>query len=316
MMPRRFTFYQGDPNGFFIGELDGAAVAVGSAVIYDDQYAFCGLYIVSPEHRGKGYGLALTEARLAYCGDRNIGIDGVLENVDIYARIGYRKYYQNARYQFAAVDASKRHRCIRSIDEVAADVLNRYDRRCFPAARETFLNVWIHQEDALSLASLSNAALPGTTATTSSERFQYINDVIEDRTKDPTVTVLMKPLMPTNTTLPPARLTRRADTASKLIVSLGAKAAVKVDEVKGNTSYASAHDLRRAFGQRWARRVMPLVLKELMRHENVFTTEKYYVDIDSDGTAALLAGLSPENQGLGDTSVDTSQKQQSTKRAH
>ena len=155
------SFYQGDPNGFFIGELDGATVAVGSAVVYDAQFAFCGLYIVSPEHRGMGYGLALTEARLAYCGDRNIGIDGVLENVDIYARIGYRKYYQNARYHFTAGDAPQRHRCICSIDEVDVDVLNDYDRQCFPAARKAFLDVWIHQDDALSLAWVENSELKG-----------------------------------------------------------------------------------------------------------------------------------------------------------
>ncbi|MDG2131317.1 MAG: GNAT family N-acetyltransferase [Fuerstiella sp.] len=154
-------FYQCDPHGFFVGELDGVVVAVGSAVVYDDEFAFCGLYIVSPEHRGKGYGLALTKARLEYCGDRNVGIDGVLENVDIYARIGYEKYYQNARYQFTAGEAPGRHRHVCSIDEVDADILNQYDRQCFPAARKAFLDVWIHQNDALSLAWVEDGKLKG-----------------------------------------------------------------------------------------------------------------------------------------------------------
>jgi hypothetical protein len=154
-------FYQSDPQGFFIGELDGVPVAVGSAVVYDDQFAFCGLYIVSPEHRGNGYGLALTLARLEYCGDRNVGIDGVLENVDIYARIGYRKYYQNARYQFTAAESPTRHRHIHSIDEADVGVLHRYDRWCFPAPRKAFLDVWIHQDDALSLAWIEEGELKG-----------------------------------------------------------------------------------------------------------------------------------------------------------
>ena len=47
----------------------------------------------------------------------------------------------------------------------------------------------------------------------------------------------------------------------------------------------------RAFGTRWARRVPPMVLKELMRHESVTTTEKFYVDIEADATAAMLAEL-------------------------
>jgi len=41
--------------------------------------------------------------------------------------------------------------------------------------------------------------------------------------------------------------------------------------------FASAHDLRRAFGQRWAIRIMPTVLRELMRHADISTTMKYYV---------------------------------------
>ena len=154
-------FYCGDPNGFFAGELNDALVAVGSAVVYDDQFAFCGLYIVSPEHRGKGYGLALTKARLEYCGERNVGIDGVLENVDIYARIGYKKYYQNARYQFTAGPVPVRHCHIHSIDEVDVEVLNRYDRLCFPAARKAFLDTWIRQDDALSLAWTEDGELKG-----------------------------------------------------------------------------------------------------------------------------------------------------------
>ncbi len=157
------TFYQADPNGFFIGELKGEAVAAGCAVVYDEAFAFCGLYIVTPEHRGEGYGLALTKARLAYCGDRNIGIDGVLENVDIYERIGYQKYYQNARYQFTADAAPARPASIQSIDQVDFDALTAYDRQCFPAARETFLTTWIHQPDALSLAWIEQGQLKGYT---------------------------------------------------------------------------------------------------------------------------------------------------------
>lgn len=40
---------------------------------------------------------------------------------------------------------------------------------------------------------------------------------------------------------------------------------------------ASAHDLRRSFSERWSVRVMPQVLKDLMRHESIETTLRYYV---------------------------------------
>lgn len=86
---------------------------------------------------------------------------------------------------------------------------------------------------------------------------------------------------------------RRTDTVSKAVSGIGKAAGVKVDEKGGEPIWASAHDLRRAFGARWSRRVSPMVLKDLMRHASVTTTEKFYVDIQADETAALLAGLLP-----------------------
>lgn len=81
-----------------------------------------------------------------------------------------------------------------------------------------------------------------------------------------------------------------------LIVSrIGKAANVKVDEKSrtdrktGETiaevKYASAHDLRRSFGERWAVRVMPQVLKELMRHESIETTMRFYVGRNAHTTA-------------------------------
>ncbi len=71
----------------------------------------------------------------------------------------------------------------------------------------------------------------------------------------------------------------RADWASKTISRIGRKAGVVVHihPISGKKKYASAHDLRRSFGERWSRLVMPQVLKELMRHESIDTTLRYYV---------------------------------------
>ena len=52
--------------------------------------------------------------------------------------------------------------------------------------------------------------------------------------------------------------------------------------------FATAHDLRRAFGTRWAKKVMPAVLQRLMRHRSIGTTMKYYVGIEADDVAADL----------------------------
>jgi integrase len=57
--------------------------------------------------------------------------------------------------------------------------------------------------------------------------------------------------------------------------------------------YASTHDLRRSFGTRWSRRVMPAVLKDVMRHSDISTTMKYYVRGNAQVTAAELWRIAP-----------------------
>ena len=75
---------------------------------------------------------------------------------------------------------------------------------------------------------------------------------------------------------------------SKIVSKIGKAAGVKVyvdprDPQK--VKYASAHDFRRAFGVRWAARLMPAQLMELMRHESIETTLRFYVGTDAQRTA-------------------------------
>ena len=76
------------------------------------------------------------------------------------------------------------------------------------------------------------------------------------------------------------------------LVAIGRKAGVVVAR-KPKLKHASAHDLRRAFGNRWAKLVTPAVLKDLMRHSSINTTMKYYVGSDADETARLLQAAMP-----------------------
>ncbi len=59
----------------------------------------------------------------------------------------------------------------------------------------------------------------------------------------------------------------------EFVSDIGEAAGIVVADGK----FASAHDLRRAFGTRWASRVMPPVLQQLMRHSAIETTLRYYV---------------------------------------
>jgi integrase len=81
-----------------------------------------------------------------------------------------------------------------------------------------------------------------------------------------------------------SRKPARVDTVSPIISSIGNKAGVKVAEKKT----ASAHDLRRSFGLRWADRVKPHVLQQLMRHASITTTLTFYVQSDADDMAEAV----------------------------
>jgi integrase len=77
-------------------------------------------------------------------------------------------------------------------------------------------------------------------------------------------------------------------TVEKRIAAAGVAAGVIVGSVGGEPKFATAHDFRRSFGARWATKVMPIVLQQLMRHASVETTMKYYVGQNSDRTAEVL----------------------------
>ena len=106
-----------------------------------------------------------------------------------------------------------------------------------------------------------------------------------------------------------SRLT--AHRVSVVISAIGKAAGVKVqtDPCSDHVKYASAHDLRRSFGERWATRVMPQVLKELMRHESIETTMRYYVGVNAQRTAdAVWKAFATVDLGdtLGDRAADSS----------
>lgn len=117
---------------------------------------------------------------------------------------------------------------------------------------------------------------------------------------------------------------------SEIASLIGEKAGVrvasrsKVDPETGKTvevpKFASAHDLRRSFGERWSKRIMPPDLMILMRHESIETTLRYYVGRNAQSTARTLweaykkiPGNTPGNSGQnGQTEGDADETQRLT----
>lgn len=132
-----------DPQGFFIGEFDGAPAATVSCVNYGANFSFLGFYIVRADLRGRGFGLRIWNAAIAHAGARVIGLDGVVAQQDNYKKSGFALAYANVRYGgTAAVLDAPRAGIVALTDVPLADVAA-YDATVFPAPRPAYLRAWI-----------------------------------------------------------------------------------------------------------------------------------------------------------------------------
>jgi integrase len=99
-----------------------------------------------------------------------------------------------------------------------------------------------------------------------------------------------------------------AHSVGKLVSEIGEAAGVVVNAVDHKT--ASAHDLRRSFATRWAKRVAPAILQKLMRHASIQTTMGFYVDLDVDDMADELWANHPASENGDRTTSRTTFTQQ------
>ncbi|MGX1810780.1 GNAT family N-acetyltransferase [Nocardia sp. NPDC055321] len=136
------AFFAQDPEGFLLGRLNGQPVSAISVVNYGTEYAFLGFYLVRPDRRGTGLGLATWKAGIAHAGSRTIGLDGVPDRQDDYRRSGFELAYRSARFVgVPAVPAPGA--AVRAATAADAPALHRYDSGCLPADRPRFLDAWL-----------------------------------------------------------------------------------------------------------------------------------------------------------------------------
>ncbi|MDT0463770.1 GNAT family N-acetyltransferase [Streptomyces gibsoniae] len=136
------AFFAQDPGGFFIGRLGEEPVSAVSVVNYGADYAFLGCYLVRPDLRGRGLGLATWKAGLAHAGGRTIGLDGVVAQQDNYRRSGFVFAHRTVRYTGPA-PAGGTAPGVRPAEKADLDAVTAYDSACCPADRPRFLEHWL-----------------------------------------------------------------------------------------------------------------------------------------------------------------------------
>jgi GNAT superfamily N-acetyltransferase len=158
-------FWHTDSEAFIAAEREGELIGGGAITSYEGRFGFMGFFIVRPEHRGKGLGNRLWHARRERMINRlrpgaAVGLDGVLEMQDYYAKGGFVLSHRDIRFQSTGAAAATGAGIV-SLSQVSFQQLLDYDTACFPAPRARFLHAWVTQPDSLALGALKGTDLAG-----------------------------------------------------------------------------------------------------------------------------------------------------------
>jgi len=162
------VFWATDPDAFIAADLDSELVGGGAITSYGGDYGFMGFFIVRPEFRGRGFGNTLWHARRDRLIKRlkpgaPIGMDGVFDMQPYYAKGGFTFSHRNMRFRMEvpAGTTAQATSNIVALTDIPFEQVRAYDRTCFPAAREVFLEKWICLRDAQALGFVQGGALRG-----------------------------------------------------------------------------------------------------------------------------------------------------------
>ncbi|MBM5815719.1 MAG: GNAT family N-acetyltransferase [Cyanobacteria bacterium K_Offshore_surface_m2_239] len=145
-----------DRQGVWVGCLGSEPVGCIAGVRYNAAYGFIGLFLVVPEHRGKGYGIQLWRQALEHLSDLpTIGLEAAPDRVEDYAGWGFVPASPTTRWRRPGSGASTRPAetgpclaatwCLVQGEAVPERAVQRFDARREPTPRPHFLRQWLHQ---------------------------------------------------------------------------------------------------------------------------------------------------------------------------
>lgn len=156
------AFLAADPEGFLLAEdSQGNPAACISAVRQGEGFGFIGFYIVRPDLRGQGLGMALWQQAMQRLAGRVVGLDGVVARQADYARSGFRTAWRNVRYAARprAVGGGQGH--VVPAVSLPFEVLVSLDASVLPAPRVDFLRAWLGAPGHRALAVLRDGVPAG-----------------------------------------------------------------------------------------------------------------------------------------------------------
>jgi len=94
-------FLRASPEGCFAAEVGGAVVGTATTIVYEGRFAWIGMVLVDPEHRGQGIGTRLLEKtieRLDALAVPTLKLDATPQGKPIYEKLGFTAEYEIERW--------------------------------------------------------------------------------------------------------------------------------------------------------------------------------------------------------------------------
>lgn len=138
------VFLGTDPEGFLLGSVEGEPVSSIALVRYAAGFAFLGLHLVAPAHRGRGLGLDLWRRALDTLPSTYVvGINGVPAQEATYRRSGFVLAHRTARWGGRIRGVPPPSPAVRDLTPEDLPAVAAYDLGLFLAARPKFLEPWV-----------------------------------------------------------------------------------------------------------------------------------------------------------------------------
>ncbi|EDY38757.1 GCN5-related N-acetyltransferase [Cyanobium sp. PCC 7001] len=138
-----------DRQGVWVKELNQRLIGCIAGVRYNAEYGFMGMFLVDPDHRGRGHGLSLWRRAMEHLGDLPcVGLEAALERVEDYRRWGFEPASPTHRWQLVASGEEPAGAGRAGLELVRGDQLPQravqaYDAQREPSPRPHFLADWL-----------------------------------------------------------------------------------------------------------------------------------------------------------------------------
>jgi len=156
-----YNYYNVDPEGFFLAELNGGMAGCIWAVRYSINFGFIGGHVVLPPFRKQGIGEALFKKALEHLNGRLVGIDGLVSGEEFYNMYGFTSEYEIMRFGGIIIVEGEPDFKVTAANDVDLIVLAKYDERMFGILRPAFVKAWVEQPGAESACYVEEGRIRG-----------------------------------------------------------------------------------------------------------------------------------------------------------